>query len=1045
MVRSTLFLIAFLFAIDNAAADQRDKNVWIGLTQHRINQTRNPSHWSAVSIIADQLPNLPKSESELRHTLNMLRYGSERSYLTFSNSKTPGDTVEDVNLFLEQFKQLPNLSAMLFANRQHALKKYSDSPEWTTHFWSAYNKEFASNAAYFDVDKPGSLGRIFDWGERDPLFAKLWNEVYAPITGARIGARAESMLADNEDFASIEEVKSISAVNADIKSSVKRLNNTLSEMKIESRQADKEAVAQSDDIVKILEKQQADQIALERADFERDGIRSAVFLASLFFDDKIEGQRFVAVGNATIDLVKLTDTYERLYTSSPGAESGSSFGTAAMTMNYFAICMSLVQALQDTGPTGDQVISAQLINLAKQMEAYQKENRARFDRIDAELSQIFAEMVSQFSDAANQMALARADLSGIQRAMARTLTRLDHIERRLVRYLEVIANEPFEGALKQCIGVEKNIGVHLTELEYGRCTLVISRFLDLARSEALAGTWKAGSKLTDIDVPLEERDWSAAINLFLGLAQDRGGLSFSARRANPLRWSMAADAYIRLAVENDAYFKSQPSTILDSLVDEGVSIESDLTKRFVEHPDKFIAVLDSMMAEYLSAVQRVERAASEIGQKALLERGATAVWLRPAELSEIASRLLPDLSKRDVVYALDWPILSTEWNGIEDRRNWNRKTGALGKYLEYKPLPSSPNIWKISLSDPTLIAAELVGLGQLAFRYAPDVLNPESLSDAAVASLVGEPIVSVFAYLLPKGDVTPEKPLASIDYRKGWKQILYFQGCDRPANCKYMKRFGGSQQKQFDWVTFLESENTLARPLITRSPLLTRQVETRLAELLVLHNWELMQELDRADSPLRIAVDELESIVLAIRGLISLTLPGPSLYQDGLRSVVLGVPESKACLLTSSRVQIDTSSVTENSHFKDAMSKLGVIPDVEPKTTTNEDGFEPCTSGELDPKSFPYLIDSRIVRRFVTLAVGSNHKINPDLIDNRSLLIGLGPLAASGRTAFFAQVARAIERTKKEPNIHPSISFFLNRLRSLQLAKEQPMARATEQ
>ncbi|PAP96648.1 hypothetical protein CIT31_02660 [Mesorhizobium wenxiniae] len=1031
--------------IDNAAADQRDKNVWIGLTQHRISQTHNPSHWSAVSIIADQLPNMPKTEGELRHILNMLRYGSERSYLTFSHSRTPSDTVEDANLFLEQFKQLPNLSAMLFANRQHALKNYAESSEWTTHFWSAYNKEFASNWAYFDIDKAGALGKIYDWAQGNPIFAKVWDEVYAPIINARIQDRANSILAENQDFAAIEGVKLISSENADVKSAVEKLSNSLSEMKLKNTQEDKDAVAQPDDIVKILMKQQKDQSNLERSEFEREGIRSAVFLTSLFFSDKKESQRFVAVGNAIIDVIKIADTYERLYTSGPGAESASSVGTAAMTMNYFAIFVSLVQTMEDTGPTGDQIISAQIVNLAKQMEAYQKENRARFDRIDAELSQIFAEMVSQFSNAANQIALARADLSEIRGAMAQTLTRLDHIERRLVRYLEVIAAEPFEGAMKKCVGVAKAIGIPLTETEYAKCTLEISRFLDLARSEPLAGTWKVGSKLTDIDIPLEERDWSAAINVFLGLAQDRGGFPFSARRANPLRWTRAADAYIRLAVENDAFFKSQPSAILDSLVNEGVSIESDLTKRFVEQPEKFLTLLDSMMAEHLSAVQRVERSASEIRQKVLLEMDATAVWLSPSELSEIANRLLPDFSKRDVVYAADWPVLSTEWNKIQDKgRGWNRKSGAQGKYLEYKPLVGGPHIWKVSLNDPTLIAAELVGLGQLAFRYAPDVLNPESLSDQAVASLVGEPIVSVFAYLLPKGKPTPEKPLAIIDYRKGWKQILYFQGCNRPANCKYMKNFGGDRQKQFDWVTFLETENTLANPLITRSPLLTKQVETRLDELLVRQNQELIRELERPDSPLHIAVHDLETIALAIRGLTALTLPGPSLYQDGLRSVVLGVPESKACLLTSSRVQIGTSSVTENSHFKDPMSKLDVIPEVKPKTVTNEDGFKPCTSDEIEPESFPFLIDSRIVRRFVTLAVGSS-QINPDLIDNRSLLVGLSSLADSGRTALFSQVSRAIERTKKEPNIHPSISFFLSRLHSLKLAKEQPVARAIEQ
>jgi hypothetical protein len=687
-------------------------------------------------------------------------------------------------------------------------------------------------------------------------------------------------------------------------------------------------------------------------------------------------------------------------------------------------------------------------------------------------------MVDQFGQIASQLYGASLDLQQIKGALARTLFRLDEIEVRLTGYLEVILDEPFERRMKECLGHEAATGKPLTEDAYDTCTFDIAHFVDLAKAEPVSGQWKPGMTGRDFAThTLLSGDWSGNVNLFLALAKERGGYPLPDRRANPVRWATAVDAYVRLATENTEIFRRKPSKILDELISEGVAINRDFSVTIPGSGDKYLSTLFSLVEDYNHAAQQVGQAAGQVRQRVLTERKAKAAWLSPPELAKIVADFRPELTKRDVQFAGNWPVVNTDWPpyppGPANLRE-QEKNASLGDGIPFGPLSAKDYVWTLISFDNSLVAIELVGFGELALRYFPDVYQPDFVDASSdAASVWGEPIATVFAYLVKSGGATPpKKPVALQVYQDGEKTTLFLWNCSHLASaaCKYLRPYvnhvPGIPEMQFDWQKFLEAQVALSPHVVVRSPIITTQVENRLDELLMAQHTALLQESQLDGSELYNSMLDLDGTVAAIRGLVALTLPGPSAYDDKVRAALYGRPGRSTCRHTKSRVEeprpayeprwVDEPqnpgnlfdlfsyyfrifnsggpSRVENNYFSDPLKRLATIDgagETRRDMSTTVDVQE-CQGDKTDFSSgFEYLISSDVMRYFLQAGLDKSGHIAAELLDQTSLLINLPSLARAGGDTLVNVVARDLPKIAISGNDNPFLWYRINKLKAL--------------
>ena len=300
-----------------------------------------------------------------------------------------------------------------------------------------------------------------------------------------------------------------------------------------------------------------------------------------------------------------------------------------MAFNYIGIFMGIVDAFanNDKGPSPEQIILDQIRALGKMIQAFQEENRERFERIDFELATIFAQMNAQFQKITAQLENVDFDVQTLRGGLAASLNKMDLMERHLTAYLELIARQSFEQSMTQCLGYKERVGSTLPDSEYNRCVASILSFMQESKSTAISGDEiKANTLVNLADLP-KPLDWAKQLNFFLQLAVQRGNYNIrQERRANPLEWARLADAFVTLAIENNEIFKRSPDLALKSILEEGQEIERSLTGTLQAEPDHFLTMFSSLLQDYKRAARSVTAAAADIRKRAINGQ-ASETWL----------------------------------------------------------------------------------------------------------------------------------------------------------------------------------------------------------------------------------------------------------------------------------------------------------------------------------------------------------------------------------------------------------------------------------
>jgi hypothetical protein len=298
-----------------------------------------------------------------------------------------------------------------------------------------------------------------------------------------------------------------------------------------------------------------------------------------------------------------------------GVKTGDPWGAVQSMTDVVTGAFGLASLFGPTGPSAEEQIFDQIVELRQQVEDMRVQLNGRFDIVDEKLNVLFSTMSSSFASIGSQIGDLQSDLDAVAFAIAEQRSALDRIEDALFGF----ANEIFLAELSERFnGVLNYFDNNGTSLPYSG---PISSFVDgtnffftfattNAKNSSFAGTPEGASLAVTLDnaaSTLNDGDTAIAryINdlrrlpaqLFTSGGDPVGALS-TTRIAAPSPWAQAAAAYLQLARENPWYFNYQfgiqssspGSTRIDDIIDEGQRIVN-FADTVRSEPDLFDALL----------------------------------------------------------------------------------------------------------------------------------------------------------------------------------------------------------------------------------------------------------------------------------------------------------------------------------------------------------------------------------------------------------------------------------------------------------------------
>jgi hypothetical protein len=930
-------LIAFSPTSALAASADADKAVWVGNAYYQLSRAKNPPLWWGIRQIEFASRNGGLSDLETaRNTINTTRTLIDRESQRLSPmTANQTDEYEFANATYEATKGLGSGGHVFGTYMQYLLKRETNEPAYVAALLSTNNQR---SLEFFHTDSDEALtalGAIYDRAQADPSFAKAFNEGIAfPLLNAPTTASAKEILTGNPDFASTRAISRLVDEKGELKTSIDDIKGTIAE---QLKQSNTDIAEARKDIATALNlgmKSQAEskrdaatlltmarqqqiqhQKAMQEA-LESDALRSGVLIVSSLIPDKGAARKFNAVSNAIIDAHGLIRNFatNRSLMADQGVEYAEMVSTAILTGGLLSIGLSVAGALADSGPSPDEIIFEQLGILADQLRDFRKEMNDRFDRVDTALKKIFDNVTEGFRQLSNQIAIAQEDLRKIRLALGASLARMDRFEQRITEYLMQILDQQFNSSMVDCLDSVGRTGSELDERTYDKCTGAIISFLRESRSTALSGEWSPGITPDALRERLAHSDLNSNINLFRAIAVAKGGYDFSQSdpRSNPIRWSIAANVYTRLANENMKWFIGEPDKDLKELESEGRLLIQDMTK-VTKYPDKFTTLLGNLLAEYRASVLMVADAAAKVRKTSLEKQGAKAkeIWLSPSELQRMLPAFINEIQDRPIAAidpsqrpiptyvddALDKAIYQPGYNKASVRA----LAPQFKQQANLPPIPQPASLWRRASSLPEVFAAEMVGDGTVEVTYAVESL-PKYINGMFLTVAI-QPKVDLFLGIKRTTNVQNMGLSSSVDVSAEPIRLHFYE--DVPIPCSGVATGGCPPFNQLSFITKGGVEFLNLGPFEHAKEWEIVQTEKRLGDVLLRLNQDLREAMNDSGSELSLKIDQTEGTILAVRGVIELALPSALKAREDLRITLYGRPAYQGCIRSSSRILAD--------------------------------------------------------------------------------------------------------------------------------------------
>ena len=415
--------------------------------------------------------------------------------------------------------------------------------------------------------------RILDQYEmvhRDnPAFREANELLFKPILGIDPDSTTEDILSAHPDAAVKKMVQTVLTLVKDEKALVQQVRTELAELRKEQKQRQKKVDAQNGTVQGLLEerrssllKAQTDARLAREFDIKITGVESIVYLTATVtgFTDPGVGRAIQTIGDAGIKITKAWNVFEKV-TDEFGALKG--FASAALTADVVGAVLSVV-GLFISGQSVEDAILEGIEDLRNQVDDLHKEMVARFDLVDARLSQVHTTMVQGLDMILRETQLNR---KAIAEGVVSLQLELDKQQDMLVdlypatvgraqALIEIIRNT----ALAKCMGRKGPGQEPIDARQFGDCLALFRHHLllgDLQNQQIPLP--KSTSNLASILATDPDITTDAVVRKFCELNPDSLVCATSEVLVGPEGWIWLAVAYNQFLLDWKEYLKAPDS------------------------------------------------------------------------------------------------------------------------------------------------------------------------------------------------------------------------------------------------------------------------------------------------------------------------------------------------------------------------------------------------------------------------------------------------------------------------------------------------------
>jgi hypothetical protein len=293
-------------------------------------------------------------------------------------------------------------------------------------------------------------------------------------------------------------------------------------------------------------------------------------------------QEVATVGGAAIRVAKAVEGVsdaiggeEGLFSLTGSIATGNLIGAALDVFSIFGG--------GSTAPNPNQVILEQISAVRQDIANLGRNMNARFDQVDSALTNIMAQLDYNLSLTTNGLVWIEGNLGQIRVSLLDLQGQVHRLESDTYSWLNVIGDRPLQEALNIGLGYETTYGTPLpytnnnqnfVTYENTFYTWAVNNSTDLL-SEPNGGDYTIFPGLYfELTTNAPENNM-AYINEFAasGLGQPK---PFYGVLANPRAWSVTANAYSQLCVENPAWFRLVAKLRLGDIIEVGNDLQSFL-------------------------------------------------------------------------------------------------------------------------------------------------------------------------------------------------------------------------------------------------------------------------------------------------------------------------------------------------------------------------------------------------------------------------------------------------------------------------------------
>jgi hypothetical protein len=566
------------------------KHVWVANAIYRTNTQRAFEKVPIMRVLAGMYKNNPDldpaealatmNEWQAAYTERMHSLGSKSSGTVHSTEQDLVNSAFTIIGTHAKFGQAATIGkeAFSWANRASDHIRASDLQVLAQ---SRQFQEFVSIQSYNEQ----AWRDVIEIASTNPNAAQVLDTFMGTFLNATTRDSAEVILASNPDFATTKAVAEIREQIGpdgeltrdlnDLMDLARTQQRDLSQWIVEERQLLAGVAAQQDSFSAYIadeERRAAAQAQIENArqfrQLEIDAAKSGVYLFSSLIGagDPKSGHAVGVIGNATLQVAEAIGRYAEAAARLGDAASG--LGAAVLTGNVAGAVMSVMSLFGDGGPGPMDFIRDAIEDLRQEVQGFRLEMHSRFDRIDRMLNLVLEFVDTRFNRIDLVLGTLADDITQVKEELVALKGDLSQLSRNVAAFLAAGFRADLSREINYSLGHAETYGTPLPVADFNRAeALFFTWATDTALDELRAGPEHLEDGIADYFSDsrafeiLTSTNVEAQLNYLCDLAHARFGVALGGggRIANPREWTLAAQAYARLMLENpEAFGKIHP-------------------------------------------------------------------------------------------------------------------------------------------------------------------------------------------------------------------------------------------------------------------------------------------------------------------------------------------------------------------------------------------------------------------------------------------------------------------------------------------------------